>query len=287
MAAFGNNHALVIGPHTLSAALNIASKFWIPMIMKISTPDPTGEDICLELIQTYSLPQNEPALVNNAYIIAYGEQAYSDSYGSFQVDFCTSWSSIVDQQYGKFSIGYAELYNFIEYIPNSGTEIEYLKAFQDGYASYIVYEYELGKASQLPGDVQYIASTGGGYEPGYWTDPNYSPQELLCSSSTTYTVSVTTGFSISLSGPSAGITISQSTSSGYNCPYYTIFPSGSPSTATPLGYVAANSTWVFTPQNAQAATAEQAYGVESNGFTYMGPAYTPLPTAFTIPAGAP
>ncbi len=44
VVAYGSSHALVIGPHSLSAALGIASKLWIPMIMKITTPGPG--DLC-------------------------------------------------------------------------------------------------------------------------------------------------------------------------------------------------------------------------------------------------
>ncbi len=228
--AYGNDHALIIGPHTLSDALNIASKLWIPMIMKIITPGPG--DLCWTLAQDYGLPTNQPGQVNNAYIIIYGEQSYSDSLGTFTVDFCTSWSGIVDEDYEGYTVGSAQLYNFVEYYPSSGTQIEYLKSFQDALASYVVYEYETGKTTQLPGDVQYIAGSGGGYNPGYWANPDFTPLASQCDTSQSYTIGIATSWSET----SFGIT--------YSCPAYTMSVTG-PNTGTSLG-PAANITWVYT-----------------------------------------
>ena len=278
--AYGNNHVLIIGPHTLSDALNIASKYWIPTIMKISTPDPTG-DLCWTLAQDYGLPTNQPGQVNNSYIIIYGYQSYSDSYGSFLVDFCVSWSGIVDEDYNGYSVGSAQLYNFVEYEPGSGTQIVYLKSFQDALASYMVYEYETGQTSQLPGDVQYIAGSGGGYEPGYWTNPNFTPTAAQCDTSQSYTIGIATIWSET----SSGITYSSSVTYTYSCPAYTMSVTG-PSTSTPLGPTAANITWTYTPQNTQQASQYYYYGTESDGPTYMGTAYNPQSSAYTIPAGA-
>ena len=199
------------------------------------------------------------------FIIVYGLQSYSDSFGTFQVDFCISWAGVVDEDYNGYSVGSAELYNYINYVPNSGIYIKQLESFQDAYASYLVYQYLLGQISesQLPGDVEVIAGGGGGYNPAYWTNPDFTPEAMQCSSSTTYTVGVAIG------------TVSGSISYTYSCLSYTISVYGIPSTSTPLGSAAFNDTWIFTPQNTQAATARQSYGVESDGPTYMGLAYVP------------
>ena len=116
----------------------------------------------------------------------------------------------------------------------------------------------------------------------YWTNPDFTPEAMQCSSSTTYTVGIAVGFSTS----GAGVTASNPISYTYSCPYYTISVYGIPSTSTPLGSAAFNDTWVFTPQNAQYVEDQQSYGVESDGPTYMGPAYVPQSSVYTIPAGA-
>ncbi|GAB6945732.1 hypothetical protein JCM14467A_25140 [Vulcanisaeta sp. JCM 14467] len=277
--AYGNNHVLVIGPHSLNDALNIASKYWTPIIMKISTPDPTGEDVCLELATNYSIPYQQPTQVNNAYIIVYGPQHYSDSLGTFTVDFCTSWSENINPNINGYSAGSAQLFNFIDYTPepNSGTQIEYLETFQDALASYMVYEYETGQTSQLPGDVQYIAGSGGGYEPGYWTDlGGYGPLNNVCTVSQSYQVGIAISYE--------GVTPSTSVGTTYSCPQYTDTVTGA-STGAPLDTVI-NRTWVFEPTTSQAASAEATFGTMSWGVTYMGSAYNPQPSAYTIPAGS-
>ncbi|GGI69508.1 hypothetical protein [Vulcanisaeta souniana] len=280
--AYGNNKVLVIGPHSLSAALNIASKFWTPIITKTPTPDPS-DDLCAEL--SVSATKQPSQISSTAYAIVYGQQSYEDSLGNFVVDFCLSWSVLVYNDYNGYSAGYAELYNYIAYSPFSGTQIEYLKSFQDALASYVVYEYEMGyiSASQLPGDVEFIAGSGGGYEPGYWTNTaGADPHAQTCTQSTSYGISLATGFSTS----GTGITVSNSVSTTYSCPEYTISLYGQPAAVTPLGPSAYNQTWVFTPQSTQYAEQEQIYGVESEGYTYMGPAYNPQSSAYTIPAGS-
>ncbi|GAB6943829.1 hypothetical protein JCM14467A_06110 [Vulcanisaeta sp. JCM 14467] len=279
VVAYGNSHVLLIGPHSLRAALRIASRFWIPLIMKISTPDPTGEDVCWELMQTYGISSNEAAQVNNAYIIALGPQPYQDSYGAFDVDFCISWSEVIIPNLNGYSAGSAYLYNWINYRPNTTiyTTISYLKTFQDAYASYVVYQYETGQASQVPRDVSIIPS-GGGYEPGYWVNLQNEPPAQTCTPSTSYTITFPIAFEDD-GTPSAGVTAT------YNCPEYTITVNNVPQESPPLG-TASNWTWVFTPQTTQYAEQAQAYGVMGNGPTYMGPAYNPQPTVYVIPAGS-
>ncbi|ADY00882.1 hypothetical protein VMUT_0671 [Vulcanisaeta moutnovskia 768-28] len=285
VVAYGNEKALIIGPHTLSSALETTNNLWTPIITKQPSIDPS-DDVCEQVIQEYGVPANQPAQVNNAYVIVYGEQTYSDSYGLATVDFCVSWAGIVDTQYNGYSIGYAELYNYIYYEPNSGTYINYLKSFQDAYASYMVYEYENGEisASQLPLDVTYIAGSGGGYYPGYWTSTaGFSPHAQQCSVSGSYTVSFATGFSISATGPSGGITVSNSITQGYSCPQVTLNVVGDGSNSTPIGG-AVNTTWIYQPTTTNTDINDLA--TESEGNTYMGPAYNPQPSAYTIPAGA-
>ena len=276
VVAYGNSHALIIGPHSLSAALDIA------LTMKSPMKDPTGEDLCMESV---ALVLNQPFRVNNVeYVIAYGPQSYSDLFGTFILDFCVSWLTMVVKEYDGNSAGYAEFYNFIEYIPGLGTRIMYLKAFQDGYSSYAVYEYEVGRINEvkLPGDVQYIAATGNGYNPGYWTDTaGFWPGGIGCTPSTSYTVDFGLGY------PSLGINVLTSlVNSTYSCPQYAIYPTGHPVTSTPLGPGTGNATWIFTPMTMQVASEEQVYGTESDGYTYVGTAYSPQPTAYTIPVGA-
>ncbi|WP_054854057.1 hypothetical protein, partial [Vulcanisaeta distributa] len=283
VAAFGNNHVLIIGPHTLTSALKIANNLWMPIITKQPLADP-ADDICEQLIQEYKVPTNQPAQVNNAYVIVYGEQGYTDSYGSAVVDFCVSWAGIVDTQYNGYSIGYAELYNYIYYAPNTGTSINYLKSFQDAYASYLVYEWWEGQNSQIPGDVEGIASIGGGYEPGYWTSTaGFAPHAQQCSVSGGYTISFATSFSISPSGPRGGITVGGSIQQGYSCPQVNLNVISSGSNSTPIGG-AVNTTWIYQPTTTK--TDINDFATESEGNTYMGPpANNPQPTAYTIPAG--
>ncbi|WP_460173338.1 hypothetical protein [Vulcanisaeta sp. JCM 14467] len=277
VVAYGNSHALIIGPHSLGVALGIA------LTMKEPTMDPTGGDLCMELATSIF---NQPSRISSTeYVIAYGPQSYGDSFGIFIVDFCTVWSTVLTNDLNGASAGYAEFYNYINYIPNFDTQIEYLKTFQDGYASYVVYEYGLGKVgeSQLPGDAQYIAGSGEDYKPGYWTNTaGFEPRGVSCTPSTTYTINLATGSSAT----SSSITVSSSTSQTYSCQEYTISVYGNPGTVTTMKIGTVNQTWIFTPQATQYAEEEQAYGVESQGYTYMGPAYNPQPTAYTIPVGA-
>ncbi len=93
--AFGNNHALVIGPHILTAALQIANNVWTPIIMKEPPADPA--DPCYVLAFEYSIPSNTPTQISTtAYAIVYGKQIYTDSFGTAYADFCLTWSTKID-----------------------------------------------------------------------------------------------------------------------------------------------------------------------------------------------
>ena len=94
-------------------------------------------------------------------------------YGTFQIDFYISWAGVVDEDYNGYSVGSAELYNYINYALNSGIYIKQLESFQDAYASYLVYQHLLGQisSSQLPGDVEVIAGGGGSYNSAYLDRP--------------------------------------------------------------------------------------------------------------------
>ncbi|GAB6946886.1 hypothetical protein JCM16161A_10160 [Vulcanisaeta sp. JCM 16161] len=189
--AFGNSRVLVIGPHSLTSTLEIVNKVWLPVIMKGQMVSLT-DDLCTELVQEYeSLMANQSAIQYMAYAIIYGEQDYSALFGTASVDFCMSWMPIVDQDYNGHVVGYAQFYDYIKYLSSTAVTINYLGSFQDAYASYITYEWENGRNISLPGDTLFIAGSGNGFEPGYWTNgADFSPGPLICMRSTTYVVSM-------------------------------------------------------------------------------------------------
>ncbi|WP_054856858.1 hypothetical protein [Vulcanisaeta sp. JCM 16159] len=141
-------------------------------------------------------------------------------------------------------------------------------------ASYMVYEYESGEIglSQLPGDVVYIAGTGNGYNPGYWTDSGgQDPGSQTCT--TSYSIGLTVGYSSS--GPSS-LTIA--------CPGDTITlnPAGIATTVTQLG-AAINNTWIMKPMQT-ANTQQNTLATDSWGAAYMALPIThnPQPTQYPL-----
>ncbi len=102
---------------------------------------------------------------------------------------------MVYRDFNGYSVGYAQLYSIVIYAPNSSTYIKYIEFFQDAYASYLVYDYEMGKinASQLPGDVQWIGN-GKGYSPGYWTNTYYTPYPMQCATTENYKITLTLSY---------------------------------------------------------------------------------------------
>ncbi|WP_460172978.1 hypothetical protein [Vulcanisaeta sp. JCM 14467] len=176
-----------------------------------------------------------------------------------------------------FSVGYAQLYSVIEYWPEPGTYIKYLKLFQDAYASYMTYEYETNKisVSQLPGDVKMVSV--GNYNPGYWTINYYVPYPMQCMTVEKYRTTPTLGYTIQ----------APSISSTYYCSQYTISLSlKTPGIMTPLKFVAYNLTWVFKPMNRYFASSRVMYGAENEGYMYVGSADSPEPSMNVIPIGA-
>ena len=261
VVAYGSSEAIIIGSYSLESALKIANDLWIPLIVEHRIADPS--DLCMG---GYGLAQ-----INNTYMIFYGAHSYSDSFGTLMVDFCISWAGMVNEDYDGYLVGYAELYNFIEYVPNYGTRIKYLESFQDAYASYLVHKYLLGQISpsQLPGDVKMIASGS-----GYWTTASYTPYPMQCTKVGYYNVSLTANY----------ISSAPFLSTTYACSLYTISVGKTPSTLTSLNYPAYNLTWVFKPEPAMARDAIY-FGTEGDGYAYVGPAYSPKSSAYTIPAG--
>ena len=274
--AHGNDRVLIIGPHSLDSALRIANNVWLPIIMKENSTNFT-DDLCTELAWEYkSLMVNKSVIHHMAYAIIYGEQSYVSSLGITNVDFCVSWMPIIVQDYNGYIAGNAEFYNYIEYSSNSMVTINYLKSFQDAYASYIVYEWERGWNVHLPNDVFFIASNSGGYEPGYWTNsPGFDPGPLICTKNITYTISMDIFYHLGFNVPTVSRT--------YTCSYAMISLFSSGGTATPIGSAAVNLTWVYQPYLANAT--EVTLATESIGLAYAGTAYVPRPTVYTIPVG--
>ncbi|WP_243674993.1 hypothetical protein [Vulcanisaeta distributa] len=126
VVAFGNDRVLVIGPHTLTSALEIANNLWLPIIMKGQVVNLT-DDLCTELVQEYeSLMANQSVIQYMAYAIIYGEQNYNGPFGTASVDFCMSWMPIIDQDYNGHVVGYAQFYDYIRYISSPAVTINYL-----------------------------------------------------------------------------------------------------------------------------------------------------------------
>ena len=236
-----------------------------------------SSDLCLYLVFALLGPTNRPINFNGTYIIAYGGRNYGDSLGTVMVDFCLIWNGLVYRGLNGFSVGYAQLYSVIEYLPEHGAYIKYLKLFQDAYASYMAYEYETNRisASQLPGDVKIVSV--GNYSPGYWTIDYYVPYPMQCMTVEKYRATLTLGYTIQ----------APSISSTYYCSQYTISLSlKTLGTMTPLKFAAYNLTWVFKPTSRYWASQPVMYGVESEGYTYMGSADSPEPSVYIIPVGA-
>lgn len=233
-----------------------------------------SSDLCSYLLG----PTNQPINFNGTYIIDYGARGYSDSLGDVMVDFCLVWNGLVYRDLNGFSVGYAQLYSVIEYSPGPGAYIKYLELFQDAYASYMAYEYGMNKisASQLPGDVKWVMNGSSNYGPGYWTNYYYTPYPMQCTTVEKYKTTLTLGYTIQ----------APSISSTYYCSQYTISLSRVPGAITPLKFIAFNLTWVFKPMSRYWASQEVMYGVESEGYTYMGPANNPQSLMYVIPVGA-
>ncbi len=239
------------------------------------TKDPS--DLCSYLGFVLLGPTNRPINFNGTYIIIYGQHGYSDSLGNVVVDFCLIWNGLVYRDLNGFSVGYAQLYSVVVYVPGSGAYIKYLELFQDAYASYVAYEYEMNKisASQLPGDVKWVVS-GNNYSVGYWTIDYYTPYPMQCMAVKKYRTTLTLGYAIQ----------APSISSTYYCSQNTISLSVKASSViTPLNFAVYNITWVFKPMSRYWASQEVMYGVESEGYTYMGPANNPQSLMYVIPVG--
>ncbi|WP_243674992.1 hypothetical protein [Vulcanisaeta distributa] len=146
-------------------------------------------------------------------------------------------------------------------------------SFQDAYASYITYEWEKGRNISLPGDTLFVAGSGNGYEPGYWTDVvDFSPGSLICTKSMTYVVSMNIFYHLGFNVPIA--------SQSYVCSkaMISLFSMGG---AASDGFGVINATWYYKPYLANVTEATLA--VEGGGFTPVGTAYVPRPTAYTVP----
>ncbi|GAB6945753.1 hypothetical protein JCM14467A_25350 [Vulcanisaeta sp. JCM 14467] len=268
--AYGNAKALLIGPHSLESALKMASNIWVSIIRKQAITDP--DDLCASFL----VNTNQPINFNGTYVIIYGPRSYSDSLGSATIDFCIIWNGLIYRNLNGYSVGYAQVYNFIMYAPNSSTYIKYIELFQDAYASYMAHEYGLGKinASQLPGDIDRAVIEVGNYSLGYWTINYYAPYPMHCTTTEKYRVTLTLGYTGQ--APTA--------SSNYYCTQTTITVHLTPSKPTPIGQ-ATNITWTLTlgPWIGRQANA---YGTMAEGYTYMGPTNNPQPSMYIIPVGA-
>ncbi len=261
--AYGNGKILIIGPHTLSSALKIASNLWTPIITE-QPIDP--EDPCETLASEYSVPSNTATQISStAYAIVYGQQSYNDSFGATGVDFCLTWSTTIDEDWDGAAVSWAKLYNYITYVPSSGVEINYLKSFQDAYTSYETYEYYISQGEN------WIPTINA--QPGYWTDDGgQEPGSQPCT--TSYSIGITVG--IATGGLSITITCLGD--------QIILDPSGTAATSTQIG-AAINNTWIMEPTSQTAATVKNTLATDSWGAAYMGSANEPAPTFYYIPAG--
>lgn len=279
VVAYGGSRFLLIGPHDAVSALETAASF----ISTRALVDPPTDDMCYQLMIEYNIPAtNEPSQVSNtAYAIVYGPQSYTDPLGgTVTVDFCTIWLTTIDQDYNGYSVTDAQFYNYISFAPAPGEWINYLKSFQDAYASYLVYQWwQNGESGQPPGDVEGIASIGGGYGPGYWTNSGYQPGPIIC---TPTTRSSQIDVSTSGSGSAGAATSIQQ---WYTCPWDAISVTTPKNIATPIGGPAYNRTWVLKPIDVNAMTQVTTLATAGDGLAYMGPAFMPQPTVYSIPAG--
>ncbi|ADY00371.1 hypothetical protein VMUT_0155 [Vulcanisaeta moutnovskia 768-28] len=261
--AFGNSRVLIIGPHTITSALETASNLWIPIITKQPI---NPEDPCETLASEYSVPPNTPTqITSTAYAIVYGQQSYSDSFGTTNVDFCLTWSTTIDENVNGAAVSWAELYNYITYAPGSGVEINYLKSFQDAYTSYETYKYYISQGENW---IPIINA-----QPGYWTD-SYGQEPGSQPCTTSYSIGITVG--IATGGLSMTITCLGD--------QIILDPSGTAATSTQIG-AAINNTWIMEPTSQTAATVKNTLATDSWGAAYMGPANEPAPTYYYIPAG--
>ncbi|WP_054848731.1 hypothetical protein [Vulcanisaeta sp. JCM 14467] len=270
------HRALMIGPaNTISLnekLITVLKLLYgvIPTVQNQVDPD----DPCYAVASSFSASTQQTTNVSNGYFFWYGQQIYSDSYGSEITDFCIEiGQNIAGEENGYTYIpGYE--WNFIASSPASGVYVNSLLSFVDQYASYMcsqgVMEPDVFTCSYRNTPVGWFS----------WAGANPGPISPSTSTSVSYQISIAIGFSAT--GPTGQF--GNAITEGYtiNDPPIEINLTAPQYTNTPDGGGAYNETWVLAPTNPTAAVQQNQLGTE-----ILGPmiVYPFLTTQINVPAG--